>query len=70
MCQLIDSELGTRVKTVGFSYSDLIKNLGNIFYSGGDYAEVIKIQLGEHLKPIKCLLLNGIILLRNQHRPM
>jgi len=56
MCQLIDSELGTRVKTVGFSYSDLIKNLGNIFYSGGDYAEVIKIQLGEHLKPIKCLL--------------
>jgi len=27
MSQLIDNELGTRVKTVGFLYSDIIKNL-------------------------------------------
>ena len=38
MSQLIDSELGARVKIVGFSYSDIIKNLGNVFYSGGDCA--------------------------------
>ena len=27
MCQLIDNEFGSRVKTVGFSYSDIVKNL-------------------------------------------
>ena len=49
MCQLIDSELGYRVKTVGFSYSDIIKNLSNIFYSGGDCAEDIQTHLGKNL---------------------
>jgi len=52
MSQLIDSELGMRVKTVGFSYSDIIKNLGNVFYSGGDCAEDIQTHLGKHLKSI------------------
>lgn len=50
--QLIDNELGTRVKTVGFSYSDIIRNQFNIFYSGGDCAEDIQTHLGEHLKSI------------------
>ena len=50
--QLIDKELGARVKTVGFSYSDIIKNQFNIFYSGGDCAEDIQTHLGKHLKSI------------------
>jgi len=52
MSHLIDNELGSRVKTVGFTYSDIIKNLVNIFYSGGDCAEDIQTHLGEHLKSI------------------
>lgn len=50
--QLIDNELGTRIKTIGFSYSDIIKNQFNIFYSGGDCAEDIQTHLGKHLKSI------------------
>ena len=50
--QLIDNELGARVKTVGFSYSDIIKTQFNIFYSGGDCAEDIQTHLGKHLKSI------------------
>ena len=41
MIHLIDNELGSKVKTVGFAYSDIIKNLVNVFYSGGDCAEII-----------------------------
>ena len=52
MCQLIDNELGSRVKTVGFSYSDIVKNLLSVFYSGGDCAEDIQTHFGEHLKSI------------------
>ena len=52
ICQLIDKELGARVKTVGFSYSDIIKTQFNIFLSGGDCAEDIQTHLGEHLKSI------------------
>jgi hypothetical protein len=52
MSQLIDNELGARVKTVGFSYSDIIKNLCNVFYCGGDCAEDIQTHLGKHLKSI------------------
>jgi len=50
--QLIDNELGERVKTVGFLYSDIIRNQFNIFYSGGDCAEDIQTHLGKHLKSI------------------
>jgi hypothetical protein len=50
--QLIDNELGARVKTVGFSYSDIIRNQFNVFYSGGDCAEDIQTHLGKHLKSI------------------
>jgi len=50
--QLIDNELGARVRTVGFSYSDIIRNQFNVFYSGGDCAEDIQTHLGKHLKSI------------------
>lgn len=50
--QLIDNELDARVKTVGFSYSDIIKTQFNIFLSGGDCAEDIQTHLGKHLKSI------------------
>lgn len=52
MSQLIDNELGSRVKTVGFSHSDILKNLMCVFYSGGDCAEDIQTHLGKHLKSI------------------
>ncbi len=35
MSQLIDNELGQRVKTVGFFYSEIIRNLTNVFCSSG-----------------------------------
>ena len=38
MSQLIDNELGARVKIVGFSYSDIIRNFTNVFFSGGSCA--------------------------------
>jgi hypothetical protein len=52
MSQLIDTELGCRVKTVGYMYSDIIKNYLNVFYSGGSCAEDIQTHLGKHLKSI------------------
>lgn len=52
MSQLIDKELGLRVKTTGYRYSDIIKNLCNVFYSGGNCAEDIQSHLGNHLKSI------------------
>lgn len=52
LTQLIDEELGTRVKTVGYSYSDIIRNLTNVFLSGGDVVEDINSHLREHLKEI------------------
>jgi len=50
--QLIDNELGSRVKYVGFSYSDIIRNLCNVFLSGGDVIEDVSTHLGSHLKEI------------------
>ena len=52
MNQLVDKVLGNRVKYFGYSYSDIIKNLCNIFLSGGDCAEDIQSHLGQHLKSI------------------
>jgi len=49
MAQLIDKELGTRVKYVGFSYSDTIRNFTNVFFSGGSCAEDIQTHLRKHL---------------------
>lgn len=50
--QLIDKELGMRVQTVGYSYSDIIKNLFHVFYCGGDCAEDIQTHLKDFLKSI------------------
>ena len=52
MSHLIDTELRSRVKTVGYSYSDIIKNYVNVHYCGGSCAEDIQTHLGEHLKSI------------------
>jgi len=52
LSQLIDNELGQRVETVGFSYSEIIRNLMNVFCSGGSCAEDIQSHLGKHLKYI------------------
>ncbi len=52
MSQLIDIELGKRVKTIGFDYSEIIRNLTNVFFCGGDVIEDISTHLGEHLKLI------------------
>jgi len=50
--QLIDNELGCRVTTIGYSYSDILKNYWAIFYTGGSCAEDIQANLGKHLKSI------------------
>ncbi len=52
LTQLVDNELGKRVKTIGYSYSDIIRNLTNVFLSGGNCAEDIQTHLGVHLKAI------------------
>lgn len=49
---LIDKFLGLRVKTFGYQYSDILKNLTNIFMSGGEVIEDINGYFGEHLKNI------------------
>ncbi len=52
LSQLIDYELGQRVKTVEFSYSEIIINFTNVFCSGGSCAEDIQTHVGKHLKSI------------------
>jgi hypothetical protein len=52
MKQLIDNELGSRVSTVGYSYSDIIKNYWSIFLTGGDCAEDIQTHVGKYLKSL------------------
>ena len=43
---LMEEHLGDRVKTVGFSYSDILANQMGIFFAGGDCAE----DINEHLR--------------------
>jgi len=52
LSELIDKELGMRVKTIGYQYSEIIRNLTNVYLSGGDCIEDISGNLGEHLKSI------------------
>jgi len=52
LSQLINNELGIRTKYVGYSYSEIIRNLSNVFLSGGDVIEDISTHLGTHLKEI------------------
>lgn len=50
--QLIDNQLGIRCKPYDFSYSDIIKNLMNVFFCGGDCAEDIQTHLRNTLLSI------------------
>lgn len=52
LSQLIDNELGQRTKYVGFQYSEIFRNLTNVFLSGGDVIEDINTHLREHLQSI------------------
>jgi hypothetical protein len=52
MSQLIDNELGIRVEYMGYQYSEIFRNLSNVFLSGGDVIEDINTHFGEHLKSI------------------
>ena len=52
LSELIDKELGIRTKFVGYQYSEIIRNLANVFFSGGDVIEDVNTHLGEHLKSI------------------
>lgn len=52
MSHLIDNELGDRVELFGYQYSDIIRNLTNVFLCGGDCIEDISGNLGKHLKSI------------------
>jgi len=52
LSELIDSELGKRVKYTGYSYSKIIRNLTNVFLSGGGVIEDVSSHLGIHLKEI------------------
>ncbi len=52
MSHLIDHDLGLRVKHTGFQYSEIFRNLTNIFLSGGDVIEDVNTHFGEHLKSI------------------
>jgi len=52
LSQLIDKELGSRAKYAVYSYSDIIRNLTNVFLSGGNVIEDISTHLSSHLKEI------------------
>ena len=52
MSQLVDNELGVRVKHSGYQYSEIFRNLTNVFLSGGDAIEDINTHFREHLKSI------------------
>ena len=49
---LIVNELGERGRYVGYSYSDIIKNLACVFLAGGSYIEDINTHFGEYLSMI------------------
>ncbi|MGQ9847984.1 MAG: IS1380 family transposase [Bacteroidales bacterium] len=52
LSELIDKELGKRKSTLGFLYSDIIRNFANIIFSGGNCAEDIQTHFGKYLKAI------------------
>jgi hypothetical protein len=52
LSDLIDNELGLRVKYSGYQYSEIIRNLSNVFISGGDCIEDINTHLRDHLTSI------------------
>lgn len=52
LSQLTDKELGKRSEKGGYQYSEIIRNLSNVFLSGGDVIEDINTHLREHLQSI------------------
>ncbi len=50
--ELIDNQLGSRAKQAKYSYSDLILNLWNVFFTGGDCAEDINEHLHDFLSTV------------------
>ena len=52
MSELIDNELGMRGGLTGYSYSEIIRNLSNVFISGGEYIEDLDTYLKEYLERI------------------
>jgi len=53
--KLIDTHLGSRVKNVGFDYSEIFMTHLAIFHNGGDCAEDINKHLRDHLKDVRGL---------------
>ena len=49
LSQLIDTELGIRVKKTGYSYSDIFRAWFNLFFCGGDCAEDVQAHLRDTL---------------------
>ena len=52
LSQLIDNELGKRGNKGSYQYSEIVRNLSNVFLSGGDVIEDINTHLREHLQSI------------------
>jgi len=52
LSELIDNELGIRAKYSGYQYSEIIRNLANVYFSGGDVIEDVNTHLRGHLKSI------------------
>jgi len=50
--QRIDNESGIRVSTRSYSYDNVIKDLYNMFYCGGNCVEDIQTPVGTDLKLI------------------
>ncbi len=50
--ELIDNELGSRGKNAVYTYSDIFRNLTNVFLSGGDAIEDINSHFRDYLKRI------------------
>lgn len=53
LSDLIDKQLGMRVKTFGFSYSDIFTNHLAIYFNGGDCTEDINDHLRGHLRNVR-----------------
>jgi hypothetical protein len=47
LSKLIDNELGIRLSTKGYSYSNIFRNFFNLFFCGGECAEDIQ----QHIRP-------------------
>lgn len=53
LADLIDKQLGMRVKTFGFSHSDIFTTHLAIYFNGGDCIEDVNDHLREHLQNVR-----------------